>query len=124
MKDVLDHAGAFLLYISNVAVMDKPLRRVIISGMETKNEKLSSSNNIDEIMFFCPECGPFNRVIIEHWLSGDDGPSHLDLIHHINYTPHLIEKIHIRKPSDGQFTAYVHCAECNTLLDTKTNHPL
>jgi hypothetical protein len=92
--------------------------------MKTKNKKQPSSNKLEKIMFICPKCGPFNRVIIEHWMKGDDGPSHLDLIHHVNYTPHLIEKIYIRKPSDGQLIAFAHCAECNTLLDTKTHHPV
>ena len=77
-----------------------------------------------EMPYFCLECGPFVRVVVENWISGAESLSHIDFVHHVDFEPRLAYKLQIEKPSDGQITSIAHCAECNAVLAEKPGkHP-
>ena len=112
---------------SNVVKQGGGMTGDLISDMD-KTEISTETNpcaDFKEPFYLCLKCGPFNRVIIEHWIVGEDGPISLDLIHHINYKPRMVDQIYLRKSkSDGQLVSYIYCAECNRVLETSPEqHP-
>ena len=77
-----------------------------------------------EMPYFCLECGPFVRVVVENWISGAESLSHIDFVHHVDFEPRLAYKLQIENPSDGQIISIAHCAECNAVLSERIgNHP-
>lgn len=75
-------------------------------------------------LYFCPKCGPFTRVILEHWLLGDDGPTYIDFIHHVDMQAHVADRLQLRPLREGQFESYSYCGDCRTILNAKPEkHP-
>lgn len=93
--------------------------------MNHKNTDITHTPYHDKI-YICSICGPFLRVIIEHWFVGDDGPTYVDLIHHEDKKAIVAHRLQIREPKDGQFILYKKCGECGSPMDglfNKDSHP-
>ena len=73
-------------------------------------------------IYICPCCGPFNRVITEHFISGEGNLYKVDFIHHIDYVPYMVSRVKIHSAWGKKTFKTDFCAECGCLIETGKNH--